>query len=92
MALWVKLKPNTAAEVTTLNCTNVYQFIKEVKKELSPRFDAVPNDQISLALTDGGAFLEPHDTLPPQNTGDSPLYITVAGTSGHDCLNPQNQV
>jgi hypothetical protein len=90
--LWVKLKPNNAAEVSTENCTNVYQFIKEVKKELSPDLDNIPPSRISLSLTDGGPALRPGlqlTDIPSQpgyleNDDENPLFITVTETAAQN--------
>ena len=49
--LWVKFGGANATQVSTKECANIDDFIKAVKKELAPRFDSVPSDQISISLT-----------------------------------------
>jgi hypothetical protein len=57
----------------------VDDFIKACKKELTPHFDSVATDQLSLSTADGGLPLKPGVSLThiPQNTDDNPLFISV---------------
>ena len=88
--LWVKFQPNNAVEVMTDNCTNVYQLIKEVKKELSPLLDSYAPAQLSLSLTDGGEGLRPGLRLTDiplqpkylENNDEHPLFITMVVIPG----------
>jgi hypothetical protein len=48
--LWVKFEENNATRVSTEGCEIVDDFIKAVKKELSPHFDSIATDQLSIIL------------------------------------------
>ena len=76
--LWVKFKPNNAVKVSTEECQDVDDFLEACKKKLSPHFDSIATDQLSLSTTDGGAPLQPDDAIPAQNTAKAPLFIGVA--------------
>jgi hypothetical protein len=75
--LWVKFKTNNAVKVSTEGCQDVDDFLKACKKELSPHFDSVATDQLSLSTADGGTPLKPDDAIPAQNTSKKPLFICI---------------
>jgi hypothetical protein len=77
--LWVKFGSNNATRVSTEGCEIVDDFLKACKKELTPHFDSIAIDQLSLSTTDGGAALRPGTslTLIPANTDDCPLFIIL---------------
>ena len=52
--LWARLMPYNPVKVSTDGCRDVDDFIVAVKKKLSPRFDSIADDLISLSMTDGG--------------------------------------
>jgi hypothetical protein len=81
--LWVKYKDNNSTQVSTEECHNVDDFLEACKKKLSPHFDSIATDQLSLSTTDGGIPLQPDDDIPAQNTAKNPLFITAADTSPH---------
>ena len=74
--LWVKFK-NNPTKVPTQECDNVDHFSKACKKELSNLLGSYAPGQFSLSTTEGGTPLEPDDPLPDQNTGKTPLFISV---------------
>ena len=81
--LWVLLKSNDSAvvnhptQVPTKDCENVDDFIKAIKKELSPKLDAIAVDNITLHITKDSPALEPDDPLPAQNTKQTALVVAV---------------
>jgi hypothetical protein len=79
--LWIKFKTNNAVKVSTEECQDVDDFLKQCKKELSPHFDSIATDQLSLSTTDGGTPLQPDDAIPAQNTAQTPLFISIADGS-----------
>lgn len=77
--LWVKFNGNPAIQVPATGI-NVADVIKEIKKELSPRFDAYPLDEIMVhqsleekALRPGLKLSELFKTL-KVNTDESPFW------------------
>ena len=86
--VWVKFQSYNATQVSCEGCLNVDDFIKACKKELSPRFDSVPIDQLLLSTTEGGQPLEPDILLTDinsqpgftENSYKHPLFLSV--TSG----------
>lgn len=50
--VWVKFETNNAVKVSTEGCHDVDDYLKVCKKELSPHFDSVATDQLSLTLTE----------------------------------------
>ncbi|KAI8903404.1 hypothetical protein EDD86DRAFT_99118 [Gorgonomyces haynaldii] len=76
--LWVKFKTNNATQVSTEGCQNVDDFLKACRKELSPHFDSVATDELSLSTTAGGPPLQPDDDIPAHNSAETPLLISVA--------------
>jgi hypothetical protein len=68
-------------KISSENCANVDDFIKEVKTELLSTLGSFSPGQISIHLTDGGAALEPDGLLPTENTAKSPLYMMVESES-----------
>lgn len=79
--LWVKFKTNNATQVSTEECQNVDDFLKQCKKELSPLLDSFAPAQLSLSTTDGGTPLQPDDAISAQNTAKTPLFITATDTT-----------
>jgi hypothetical protein len=77
--LWVKFGKNNSVKVSTEGCSDVDDFLEQCKKKLSPHFDSVATDQLSLSTTDGGTPLKPDDTLAQitGNTAKKPLFINV---------------
>ena len=76
--LWVKFDSYNPTRVSTEGCEIVDDFLEACKKKLSPHFDYVATDQLSLSTTEGGTPLQPDDAIPAQNTAKSPLFISVA--------------
>ena len=74
---WVKYKNNNSTQVSTEECQNVDDFLKACKKDLSPHFDSVATDQLSLSATDGGTPLQPNDCIPAQNTAKNPFLLLL---------------
>lgn len=87
--IWVKFKTNNSVKVPTEGCSDIDDFLKACKKELSPHFDSVAIDQLSLSLTADGNSLRPGILLtdiPSQpgyseNDDEHPLFINVANGS-----------
>jgi hypothetical protein len=79
--LWVKFGRNNATRVSTEGCEIVDDFIEQCKKKLSHLLGSYDSAQLSLSTTDGGTPLQPDDSIPAQNTANTPLLITVADTS-----------
>jgi hypothetical protein len=77
--LWVKLSPNNSVKVSAKDCNDIDDFIEACKKKLSPHFDSIATDQLSLSLTEGGTPLEPDSSLPESenNTAKTPLFISI---------------
>jgi hypothetical protein len=75
--LWIKYKNNNSTQISTEECQNVDDFLEACKKKLSPHFDSIATDQLSLSTTDGGNPLQPDDDIPAQNTAKNPLFISV---------------
>jgi hypothetical protein len=76
--LWVNFQSFSPIQVDTNGCDDIFDFIKACKKELSPDFDSVAIDRLSLSLTDGGPPLKPDEGLPGSNSAENPLFIIVA--------------
>ena len=79
--LWVKFGRNNATQVSTVECQNVDDFLKQCKKEFSSKLGSYDVDQLCLSTTDGGTPLQPDDPIPAQNTAQTPLFISVANGS-----------
>jgi hypothetical protein len=84
--LWVKYKDNNSIKVSTEDCQDVDDFLEACKKKLSPHFDSIATDQLSLSTTDGGTPLQPDDDIPAQNTAKNPLVISIK--ENHPILPP----
>ena len=82
--LWVKFNKYNATQVSTKNCQIVDDFIKEIKKELSPDLDSFPPSRISISKTENGPALRPGLSLSeiPQNTDETPLFVCVSTVNG----------
>ena len=78
---WVKFKTNNATQVSTEECQNVDDFLKQCKKGLSPLLDSYAPAQLCLSTTDDGPSLQPDDAIPAQNTAKTPLFITATDTT-----------
>lgn len=84
--LWVKFKTNNAVKVSTEECQDVDDFLKAVKKEISPLLDSYAPAQLCLSTTDGGPSLRPGlllTDIPSQpgyseNDDEHPLFISFA--------------
>ena len=82
--LWVLFKSHDSAvvnhptQVPTKDCDNVDDFIEAVKKELPKQLGDYDPSLITLHLTEDGPALEPDDPLPPANTKQTALVVTVA--------------
>jgi hypothetical protein len=74
---WVKFKTNNATQVSTEECQNVDDFLKQCKKELPHLLGSYDSAQLSLSTTDGGTPLQPDDDIPAQNNAKNPLYIDI---------------
>jgi hypothetical protein len=79
--LWIKFKTNNATQVSTEECQNVDDFLKQCKKELLFLYGQFPLGELSLSTTAGGPPLQPDDAIPGQNTAQAPLCISVANGS-----------
>jgi hypothetical protein len=79
--LWVKFKTKNATQVSSEECQDVDDFLKQCKKELSSKLGSYDVDQLSLSTTDGGTPLQPDDPIPAQNTAKAPLFISIADGS-----------
>ena len=76
--LWIKFKTNNAVKVSTEQCQDVDDFLKQCKKELLFLYGQFPPGELSLSTTAGGPPLQPDDAIPGQNTAQAPLFISVA--------------
>ena len=87
--LWVKFGGNNATRVSTEGCEIIDDFIEAVKKKLTPHFDSVATDQISISLTERGNALQPDlklneiSALPgyTENNYQRPLFISATSSS-----------
>ena len=87
--LWIKFKTNNATQVSTEECQNVDDFLKQCKKNLSSKLGSYDVDQLCLSTTDGGTALRPGlllTAIPSQpgyveNDDEHPLFISVADGS-----------
>ena len=76
--LWIKFKTNNAVKVSTEECQDVDDFLKQCKKELLFLYGQFPPGELSLSTTNAGTPLQPDDAIPAQNTAKAPLFISVA--------------
>jgi hypothetical protein len=60
---WVKFNGNPAIKVITKDCTDISDFIKNIKQEFSPKFDNIPTDEITLHSSDTSDALSPRVTI-----------------------------
>jgi hypothetical protein len=79
--IWVKFGKNNATRVSTENCDIVDDFLEACKKKLPHLLGSYDSAQLSLSNTDGGTPLKPDDSIPAQNTANTPLLISVANGS-----------
>ncbi len=83
--LWVKFGENRATNVSIKGCKNVDDFIKAVKKELTPLLDAFSIADITLSATEGGDSLRTGLKLNeltsisdyPGSNDLNPLFISI---------------
>jgi hypothetical protein len=75
---WVKFGTNRATQVSTEGCTNVDDFIKACKKELSPLLDSYASVQISLFLPGADNSLMSSNPVPTENNEETALNVAVA--------------
>jgi hypothetical protein len=76
--LWIKFKTNNAVKVSTEECQDIDDFLKQCKKELLLLYGQFPPGELFLSTTADGPPLEPDDAIPAQNTAKAPLFISVA--------------
>jgi hypothetical protein len=77
--LWIKHNGNLPVKVSTSGCTDISDFVKEIKKELSPKLNSYSRDQITIHKTLTDAALEPDLLLSNVSTAGlsakSPLIV-----------------
>ena len=56
---WVKCNGNLPTNVPTKDCTNIADFIKNIKQELAPKFNNIPTDEITLHISETSTPLSP---------------------------------
>ncbi|KAJ3250068.1 hypothetical protein HK103_004092, partial [Boothiomyces macroporosus] len=78
--LWVKLGNNRATQVSTNNCTDVFDFLEACKKKLEPDLDKVSVARLTLSTTEGGEAIRPGLPLTE--------ILHLPGYSINDDLNP----
>ena len=87
--LWIKFKTNNAVKVSTDECQDVDDFLKQCKKELLFLYGQFAPGELSLSTTDGGHSLRPGlllNDIPSQpgyskNDDEHPLFISIADGS-----------
>ena len=80
--LWVLLKSadeagNRLVQVSTDQCSNIDDFITAIKAKLSGDLSGVGNNRINLHLTEDGPALASNIDIPPQNTMETALIVTI---------------
>jgi hypothetical protein len=76
--IWVKFGKNNSTQVSSQGSSNVDDFLEACKKKLLFLYGDFPKGEPSLSNTDGGTPLKPDDSIPAQNTANTPLFISVA--------------
>ena len=84
--LWVKFGKNNSVKVSTEGCSDVDDFLKACKKELSSKLGSYDVDQLFISINADGNALRPGILLtdiPSQpgyseNDDEHPLFIRAA--------------
>ncbi|KAI8896917.1 hypothetical protein BC833DRAFT_658974 [Globomyces pollinis-pini] len=74
--IWVKFNENQATQVTTKNCTDVTDFIKNIKKELH----CLSSFEITLHVTDKSDAISPKVPIAEafkNNSDINPFYVKI---------------
>ena len=56
---WVKFNGNPATKVTATDCTDITDFIKNIKQELAPDLDSVSSSRVTLHTSETSTPLSP---------------------------------
>jgi hypothetical protein len=56
---WVKFNGNPATKVITKDCTDITDFIKNIKQELAPDLDSVSSSRVTLHTSETSTPLSP---------------------------------